>query len=789
MAKFCTNCGKELSPNSPFCANCGAPVGSMPAPQQQIYTPPEQSYASPSQKDYTSPVRQTNTPTKQQAYTTPNKQPMNSGRRVSGTKILCIVLSVLLLLQTAAVVLYGWPGVLVKDRVRKLGSTAVENGVAELSGMRVDFGGTYSGSELENAKTASVDLDEGAASAGYELAFANIPEGEVTLSAPMPKDLTLAENERLYLDIGFPMLDDTGETVFVYDHIEASEQDGQIIAQITPSVYSNLSEYVCHTGGGYVSPTYSDKMRFDAQFKVKLISASQSQRFNLIFDSTRLMATSAEEKQVEALLSRMEEVYAKYEAFGFNLSRRTKWPMEIHVTTLKDADAVTPTPAQYVSSYQGINHGYMNFSRLLFVNFDLDNITSIFAHELMHFVQECYVTTQYKRLNWLDEATAVFFEKYFGGKGDHTARQYEICDGIFPASDSSRAGYARGGLVNYWAKRGGWFDGTDYLSGKDRMSGLIDLYATGGYLQESKWIAWIEDRLGAPSEYAIDFFTKLFLLDESVWAEYGHYPYTLHQLIMENAGKSKKDFSSETNPSYTITLFSTALLLEADKLTSEDGQEFEIRVPAYGARVVALDMTEKELEKLEEDAAIRISSKNREELVLLKSLSKETTTQQGASVSAPAFRESLEDKYSYLLLVVNTTDQEKTVEMTLDSGCAKIEAKWFEGYWQLEADRNSGDPYYDLGIKLLDGKTCAIDLGIMNHYTTLEESNYATASYVLDPVERTLLIEGYSDFPNGLVLWAHDKSEGSYGADYIALTQIYQDGKPGRIIDDVIRMK
>lgn len=173
--------------------------------------------------------------------------------------------------------------------------------------------------------------------------------------------------------------------------------------------------------------------------------------------------------------------------------------------------------------------------------------------------------------------------------------------------------------------------------------------------------------MGAPSEYVMDFFTKLLLGEESVWAEYAYKPYILHQTIVDNAGKSPKDFSSKLDPNYAVSLFTSVLSLKADKLVSEDGQEFELSVPAYGARVVALDMTEKEREKLDEDPAVSISARNGEELVLLKSLSKETTTQQGANISAPAFRKTLEDKYRYLLLVVNTTNKKKDTHLKVAS--------------------------------------------------------------------------------------------------------------------------
>ena len=209
MGKYCTNCGNELHTAARFCAKCGTAV--LDAPANPV----------PAAQPKPVPQTQTKTEVQPQEYTPPVAAPKRKSaaapKRNGGRNTLCIGLSVLLVIQIAAVALYGWPGFMVKDRPQKLGNIRVENGVAELSGMSVYFGGAYGGATLENAKTAPIDLDEGAVSVGYELAFADIPEGEVTLSAPMPDDLTLAENERLYLDIGFSMQDETGEKVMVYD--------------------------------------------------------------------------------------------------------------------------------------------------------------------------------------------------------------------------------------------------------------------------------------------------------------------------------------------------------------------------------------------------------------------------------------------------------------------------------------------------------------------------------------------------------------------------------------------
>ena len=154
----------------------------------------------------------------------------------------------------------------------------------------------------------------------------------------------------------------------------------------------------------------------------------------------------------ESLLARMEQVYSKMNVFGFDMSGREKWPMDLHVTTLYvNSDKKTIAYGQYVSSWLGINHGYINLSRLLFTSFDLTNATSVFAHELMHFIQDCYVHSEYKRLRWLDEATAVFMDTNLE-KTRNCGAQYEMYEGFIRRGDPD-LGYSRGALVNYWGSR------------------------------------------------------------------------------------------------------------------------------------------------------------------------------------------------------------------------------------------------------------------------------------------------------------------------------------------------
>ena len=164
---------------------------------------------------------------------------------------------------------------------------------------------------------------------------------------------------------------------------------------------------------------------------------------------------------------------------------------------------------------------------------------------------------------------------------------------------------------------------------------------------------------------------------------------------------------------------------------------------------------------------------------------KETTTQQDTTVSVPAFSNSLEKKYRYLVLVVNTTDRAKTMELVIAAEKEpEFDVKWFEGYWSTDPEYNS---YPDVGIKILDGKNCAFFIGLANRKMELDEEDYYTSSYIFDSAARTLIIENSYGQPGGIMLIARDKSEGDYGADYIKARK--GEGYQYMAMEDIIRMK
>src|SRR5690554_2471070 len=105
MGKYCVNCGKVLHAGARFCAQCGGLVLDAPA-SSALLVQPKPVLQSQSNSEL---QPQFKTEAQPQRHTRPVVTPKRSG----GHNALCIVLSVLLLMQIAAVAFYGWPGLAV----------------------------------------------------------------------------------------------------------------------------------------------------------------------------------------------------------------------------------------------------------------------------------------------------------------------------------------------------------------------------------------------------------------------------------------------------------------------------------------------------------------------------------------------------------------------------------------------------------------------------------------------------------------------------------------------------
>lgn len=191
MGKYCTNCGKELHTGARFCAKCGAAV--LDAPANPV----------PAAQPKPVPQPQTKTEVQPQEYTppvaTPKRKSAAAPKRNSGRNTLCIVLSALLVIQIAAVALYGWPGFMVGGgiklpSVQKSDSFTLQEGQTAVStdgGVTVDFG-PYNAMDGEkvSVKELSADSDsiEGGTRTAYDISAGERTEFDGLLTITLPYD-------------------------------------------------------------------------------------------------------------------------------------------------------------------------------------------------------------------------------------------------------------------------------------------------------------------------------------------------------------------------------------------------------------------------------------------------------------------------------------------------------------------------------------------------------------------------------------------------------------------------
>lgn len=201
MEKFCTNCGKELHTGARFCAKCGAEVIDLP-----VKTASEiQSKSVDKQEHKIEAQTQEYTPT----VATPKRKSAAAPKRNSGRNALCIVLSVLLVIQTTVVALYGWPGFMVgggKDAVVETEKAIVstDNASITLSGVRIDVDTlNLIDGEKEltvSRKKQSVDEASGLTSVEYDITLGEMHHLYAPLTVTVPYNNKTADGGEVVLE-------------------------------------------------------------------------------------------------------------------------------------------------------------------------------------------------------------------------------------------------------------------------------------------------------------------------------------------------------------------------------------------------------------------------------------------------------------------------------------------------------------------------------------------------------------------------------------------------------------
>ncbi len=192
MGKYCTNCGKELHTGARFCAKCGAAV--FNAPTNPV--PGAQPKPVPQPPKYTAPVAM------------PERKSAAAPKGNGGRNTLCIVLSVLLVIQTVAVALYGWPGFMVGGRGVAVESekamVSMDNPLVTLAGVRIDANplNLMDGEKelIVSRKKQSVDEATGLTAVEYDITLGEMHHLYAPLTITVPYDKTTAAGGDVVLE-------------------------------------------------------------------------------------------------------------------------------------------------------------------------------------------------------------------------------------------------------------------------------------------------------------------------------------------------------------------------------------------------------------------------------------------------------------------------------------------------------------------------------------------------------------------------------------------------------------
>ncbi|NLO48031.1 MAG: zinc ribbon domain-containing protein [Clostridiales bacterium] len=216
MGKYCVKCGNVLHDGARFCAGCGTSVDvPMPAPR-----PVQAGFAAPS------------------AAQTWQQYPANTVKGKKGKSVLCILLAVLLAVQTAVVALYGWPGFAVKTKAKSPGVLSSssfnlqewQTSVKTDDGVIVDFGCLLNAGEeitVQKVEPAPVDSDVEIFAYNFELSSGQ-PDGAIELTIPYD-DAGLSEEEEQLSVCGKYFSNETGEWENVFYTVDTQNNTVTIL--------------------------------------------------------------------------------------------------------------------------------------------------------------------------------------------------------------------------------------------------------------------------------------------------------------------------------------------------------------------------------------------------------------------------------------------------------------------------------------------------------------------------------------------------------------------------------
>ena len=348
------------------------------------------------------------------------------------------------------------------------GKPVPAKGTVTAGDVKIAFGSSSDGTvTISGGQSVSYDgysTDPDALSSCARVALSEIPEQPITLSVKLNRNPSSAANVETFLFLGIEYKTESGNTGVLFKPLHATVSDGYAtVTNLDLSAYADFVETArtSGTGGG------GDLSRLEAIGFQFIVQAKQLQFFfdaGLGFFKVYASLTDKELTKSGAgrFLVDITFQLAEYQRIGFETKDREDWPFEVFITKMasEEGDGTVGQDGVYIPGWT-IDGGTINLNAKLFKN-DYTSKTvnreiySTMAHELFHFIQNCYIEPTFSAL-WFDEASASYYEYKLTGViptnyGIHNMR---VFDGFVPSFAtvfnlySAENGYARLPVIQY----------------------------------------------------------------------------------------------------------------------------------------------------------------------------------------------------------------------------------------------------------------------------------------------------------------------------------------------------
>ncbi|MCX8021545.1 MAG: SBBP repeat-containing protein [Syntrophorhabdaceae bacterium] len=304
----------------------------------------------------------------------------------------------------------------------------------------------------------------------------------------------------IYFKVRLDLYDkNTGETTTLYDYIETQEQGGFLVGRISP--LSALNNQFLREPLSYDSSVRMPSDHADVEFVKELHAtiAAKDKISTVTCPSGNFVVKWPDKPFGNCdMCSYLESALKKYKDMGFDVSPRTRWPIEVFIEDIDDEGGHHTSP-------WGIQYDWMNFRAQRIRNGECNMLKATISHELLHLVQGLYsqrgiLATSFTTdpYLWIWEATSAWAEELlmdnpnayvpsiFGEYMEEAMVFPPPPDIINARKKTAHHGYGLASLIKYLTKN--YFGKPDYIvslynnikAGKSATEAFFNAMANSG---------------------------------------------------------------------------------------------------------------------------------------------------------------------------------------------------------------------------------------------------------------------------------------------------------------------